>query len=209
MPRLFFYRIHSMSAIQLIIGLGNPGPRYHATRHNAGFWWLDEIAARHGVSFRKEARFHGEVAEINNNGHHYRLLKPQTFMNLSGQAVQSLCHFYKIASNAILVAHDELDLPCGVAKLKLGGGHAGHNGLKDICQRLGTNNYWRLRIGIEHPRNHHGQAVADYVLETPSRDQQIGIQLALENSYRVLPKILAGAFDKAQQELHAADLSMK
>ncbi len=189
-------------SIQLIVGLGNPGPQYQATRHNAGFWWLDLIAAQKGLSFRTDTRYKAQVAEFSLNGRSCRLLKPQAFMNLSGSAVQALAHFYKIPPEAILVAHDELDLPCGVAKLKKGGGHGGHNGLRDIHSKLATADYWRLRIGIDHPRHQHGQDVIDYVLGVPELTSKIAIDSALTRSYDVLPLLLAGDMGSAQLQLH-------
>lgn len=190
--------------IQLIVGLGNPGPRYQATRHNAGFWWLDMIAAKEGVIFRAESRFQAELAEIKVGVHVCRLLKPKTFINLSGASVQALAHYYKIPSEAILVAHDELDLPCGIAKLKWSGGHAGHNGLKDIHGKLATSNYWRLRLGIDHPRNQHHQDVADYVLGVPDLESKIAIDIALTHSLAIVPALMKGDLDKAQLQLHSA-----
>ena len=191
-----------MPPIQLIVGLGNPGPKYQNTRHNAGFWWLDALAAKEHATFRTESRFSGLLAEISLGGQVCRLLKPNTFMNLSGQAVKAVAHYYKIPPEAILVAHDELDLACGVAKLKWAGGHAGHNGLRDIHEKLAIPNYWRLRIGIDHPRNHHNQAVVDYVLGVPDLTSKIGIDVALTRSSEIVPLLLTGAFDKAQLQLH-------
>jgi PTH1 family peptidyl-tRNA hydrolase len=191
--------------IQLIVGLGNPGPKYQATRHNAGFWWLDALAAKEGAVFKPDPRCQGQVAEIKVAGKVCRLLKPQTFMNLSGTAVQALAHFYKIAPAAILVVHDELDLACGVAKIKWSGGHAGHNGLRDIQAKLATQDYWRLRIGIDHPRRQSLRLdVADYVLGVPPLDSKIAIDVAIARSYAIVPALLTGALDQAQQQLHCA-----
>lgn len=195
--------------IQLIVGLGNPGPRYQATRHNAGFWWLDALAAKAAVTFRSESRFQADLAEITQGGNTCRLLKPKTFMNLSGAAVQAVAHYYKIPPAAILVAHDELDLACGIAKLKWSGGHAGHNGLRDIHLKLATGDYWRLRIGIDHPRNHHQRDVADYVLGVPDLTSKIGIDNALTRSSEIVSALLNGAFDKAQLLLHSVIASKK
>jgi aminoacyl-tRNA hydrolase len=137
--------------IKLFVGLGNPGPEYAATRHNAGFWWIDELARRLNANLVLERAYKGRVARASVAGQSVWLLQPQTFMNLSGQSVAALARFFKIAPAEILVAHDELDLPAGEAKLKFGGGHAGHNGLRDIHAQLGTADYWRLRLGIGHP----------------------------------------------------------
>jgi len=137
--------------IKLIVGLGNPGSEYAKTRHNAGFWWIDELCANERVSLKAEKKFHGDAARLSMSGHDLWLLKPMTYMNASGRAVQALATFYKIVSQEILVVHDELDLPPGTVKMKHGGGHGGHNGLKDIVAHLGTPDFWRLRIGIGHP----------------------------------------------------------
>ena len=145
--------------IKLFVGLGNPGPEYADTRHNAGFWWIDQIARQLGATLAPERAFHGHAARASVQGQSVWLLKPQTFMNLSGKAVAALARFYKIAPQEILVAHDELDLPAGEAKLKQGGGHAGHNGLRDIHAQLGSSDYWRLRLGIGHP-GHKAQVTA-------------------------------------------------
>ena len=139
--------------IKLIVGLGNPGKKYAETRHNAGFWLVERVAAQHRASFRKEAKFHGLAAKLSGAGGDVWLLQPQTYMNESGTAVGALAQFYKISADEILVAHDELDLPPGGVKIKQGGGHAGHNGLRDIGANLGTPEFWRLRIGIGHPRD--------------------------------------------------------
>ena len=137
--------------IKLFVGLGNPGPEYEATRHNAGFWWIDALARELKVTLVPERSYHGLVARASVAGHSVWLLQPQTFMNLSGKSVAALARFFKIPPEEILVAHDELDIPPGQAKLKRGGSHAGHNGLRDIHAQLGTSDYWRLRIGIGHP----------------------------------------------------------
>ena len=139
--------------IKLFVGLGNPGPEYETTRHNAGFWWIDNVARALGVRLVPERGYHGLMARANVDGNTVWLLEPQTFMNLSGKSVAALARFYKIEPAEILVAHDEMDLPAGEAKLKQGGGHAGHNGLRDIHAQLGSPDYWRLRLGIGHPGN--------------------------------------------------------
>jgi len=154
-----------MSCIKLIVGLGNPGKQYENTRHNAGFWFVEEVARQYQLQFRPETKFLGEVARVQSNGHDVWLLKPMTFMNRSGQSIQSLANFYKISPDQILVVHDELDLSPGTAKLKSGGGHGGHNGLRDTIAALGTPAYLRLRLGIGHPG--HRDQVVDYVLHPP------------------------------------------
>ena len=161
--------------IRLIAGLGNPGPEYADTRHNAGFWFVDEAARLLKTSLQMERGHFGLVARANMAGQSIWLVEPQTYMNLSGKSVASLARFFKIAPEEVLVVHDELDLPPGEAKLKKGGGHAGHNGLRDIHAQLGSADYWRLRIGIGHPGNRN--EVANGVLKKPSQDDRIAIQL--------------------------------
>lgn len=189
-----------MSDIRLIVGLGNPGPEYETTRHNAGFWWVERLAAAHNVLFNVEKKFHGLAARLRLDGHEAWLLKPQTFMNRSGQAVGALAGFYRIAPEEILVVHDELDLPPGDARFKNGGGHGGHNGLKDIIAQLGTPDFWRLRIGIGHPGDKN--QVVDFVLHAARREEQEQIDAALERSLPLLPQILAGDFPAAMLKLH-------
>ncbi len=191
-----------MTSIRLIAGLGNPGKEYAATRHNAGFWFLDLIAQRYGVSLRMESRFQAQIAKIKGQTQELWLLAPQTFMNVSGQAVAGLAQYYKITPQEILVVHDELDLPPGTARLKKGGGHAGHNGLKDIIARMGAD-FWRLRIGIGHPGDK--QAVADFVLQRPNAAETALIHDALAQSEQVLDLILAGDMSAAMQKLHTSD----
>ena len=191
-----------MSEIKLIVGLGNPGREYEATRHNAGFWWVDEFARTHGANFRVDSKFHGLVARTALHGHEIHLLKPQTFMNVSGRAVGALAQFYKIAPQHILVVHDELDLPPGSAKLKLGGGHGGHNGLKDIIAHLGTRDFWRLRIGIGHPGER--ADVSNYVLNAPRREEQVLIDEAMRRAQDVAPLIVEGKLEAAMLKLHSA-----
>ena len=156
--------------IKLFVGLGNPGPEYEATRHNAGFWWVDALARELKVVLAPERSYHGLAARANVAGQGVWLLQPQTFMNLSGKSVAALARFFKIAPEEILVAHDELDLPPGQAKLKRGGSHAGHNGLRDIHAQLGTGDYWRLRLGIGHPGAR--AEVINWVLKKPAPDQR-------------------------------------
>lgn len=187
--------------IKLIAGLGNPGPEYEQTRHNAGFWWVDEAARALKVSLQMERSHFGLVARANVGGHGVWLLEPQTFMNLSGKSVGSLARFYKIAPEEVLVVHDELDLPVGEAKLKKGGGHAGHNGLRDIHAQLGAD-YWRLRIGIGHPGNKN--EVANWVLKKPSPDERIAIAQTLDRCLKALPHLIAGEMDKAMALIHTS-----
>ncbi|ADE12579.1 aminoacyl-tRNA hydrolase [Sideroxydans lithotrophicus] len=186
--------------IKLIVGLGNPGSEYEATRHNAGFWWLDELAREHNANFRTDNKFHGLVARTTMHGHEVHLLKPQTFMNVSGRAVVALALFYKILPNQILVVHDELDLPPGGAKLKLGGGHGGHNGLKDIIAHLGTKEFWRLRIGIGHPGER--AEVVNYVLKAPRKEEQVLIDEAMQRAQDVASLIIEGKMEAAMLKLH-------
>ncbi|MBS4096421.1 MAG: aminoacyl-tRNA hydrolase [Sulfuricella sp.] len=192
-----------MSAIRLIVGLGNPGREYEATRHNAGFWWVDQVAAEKRATLNPEKKFHGLAARLSLPGHELWLLEPQTFMNRSGQAVGALANFYKIAPPEILVVHDELDLPPGTARLKQGGGHGGHNGLKDIVAHLGSADFWRLRLGIGHPGERN--EVVNYVLNPPRREEHGGIVAAIDKSLAVLPQLLTGDFAAAMMKLHTQD----
>lgn len=189
-----------MAKIKLIVGLGNPGAEYAATRHNAGFWFVDELARMAGASLRMESKFHGLVAKSRLDGNELWLLQPQTFMNRSGLSVVSLAQFYRILPDEILVVHDELDIPAGQAKLKQGGGNGGHNGLKDIQSHLTTPAFWRLRIGIGHPGDRN--EVVNYVLKPPRREEQESIDDCMNRAYLLLPKILAGDMGTAMQQLH-------
>jgi len=189
-----------LAAIQLVAGLGNPGAKYEQTRHNAGFWFVDELARQQGADFHFEGRFKSELARCPINGHDCRLQKPMEYMNRSGQPVASLAGFYRIPENCILVVHDDLDLPPGTARLKKGGGHGGHNGLRDLIPHLDNNDFLRLRIGIGHPG--HRDDVVDYVLKQPSREDRSAIDAAIENAIRVLPQIIAGELGAAMKELH-------
>jgi len=185
--------------IDLIVGLGNPGPDYELTRHNAGFWFLDELARRAKLSFKFEAKFQGTVAKYPAPGRDCWLLKPHTFMNKSGQPIAGLAGFYKIPVENILVVHDDLDLPPGTVRLKQGGGHGGHNGLRDIITHLGDN-FLRLRIGIGHPGK--GNDVVSYVLQrAPAAEQQL-LDAAMVEAHAALPLILTGEIEKAMQQLH-------
>lgn len=191
-----------MSEIRLIVGLGNPGREYESTRHNAGFWWVDEFARKNQIAFKSENKFHALAARSMLHGHELHLLKPQTFMNVSGRSVGALAQFYKIEPAQILVVHDELDLPPGSAKLKLGGGHGGHNGLKDIIAHLGSRDFWRLRIGVGHPGDR--AEVVNYVLNAPRKEEQALIEDALQRAQEVAPLIVEGKLEAAMLKLHSA-----
>jgi PTH1 family peptidyl-tRNA hydrolase len=198
--KLFLPPRHFM--IKLFVGLGNPGPEYQYTRHNAGFWWLDALVHELKAKLVMDRAYHGLVAKTSVNGLPLWLLKPQTFMNLSGKSVAALSHFFKIEPSEILVAHDELDIAPGEAKLKLGGSHAGHNGLRDIHAQLGSDNYWRLRLGVGHPG---GKAeVINWVLNNPSLDDRIAIDQSIDRALRALPHFISGDMDKATMLVHTS-----
>jgi len=186
--------------LQLLVGLGNPGAKYSATRHNAGFWFVDEIARQMGGIFRSESKFQGEVCRVSINDQSVWLLKPNTFMNHSGQSVAALARFYKIPVEAILVAHDELDIPAGTARWKFAGGHGGHNGLRDIMAHL-SKDYWRLRLGVDHPGDR--SQVVNYVLSKPSYDELISISTAIDAAADSLDLILQGESQRAMNQLHS------
>lgn len=188
--------------IKLFVGLGNPGPEYEATRHNAGSWWLDAVARQLKVSMAMDKGYHGLVARTVVDGQTVWLLAPQTYMNLSGKSVSALARFFKVAPAEILVAHDELDVPPGEAKLKRGGGHGGHNGLRDIHAQMGTDDYWRLRIGIGHPGNK--AEVANWVLKKPSPDDRIAIEQTIDRCIKALPDLLRGEMNKATMQIHTS-----
>jgi PTH1 family peptidyl-tRNA hydrolase len=185
----------------LIAGLGNPGPQYEHTRHNVGFWWLDQLARDLSTTFSVENKYHGQLAQSQSSQDKLFLLKPLVFMNRSGQSVAALANFYKIPASHILVIHDDLDLPTGTAKLKRGGGHGGHNGLRDIISATGSNDFLRCRLGIDHPG--HSSLVSNYVLSKPSLADRQNIELAIDNSIRVLPDVLSGNLEKAMHWLHS------
>ena len=188
--------------IQLIVGLGNPGAEYDRTRHNAGYWFVDMLARRQNETFKTESRFHGQICRVTIADRDCRLLKPLTFMNRSGQAVARLAAYFKIDPEEILVAHDELDLPAGVVRLRQGGGgHAGHNGLRDIVAVMGSNQFHRLRIGIGRPVDR--QPGANYVLNRPSPEDGHAIIAALDRAADSLPEIAAGEFQRAMNRLHS------
>ena len=186
--------------IKLFVGLGNPGPDYAATRHNAGFWWIDELARELKVSLSMDKSYHSYVARTTVGGQTIWLLQPQTFMNLSGKAVASLSKFFKIAPEEILVVHDELDIAPGQMKVKFGGSHAGHNGLRDIHAQLGSADYWRLRIGVGHPGVK--SEVINWVLKKPSLDNRIAIDQAITRSLKAVPDMIIGDMDKATMLIH-------
>jgi PTH1 family peptidyl-tRNA hydrolase len=194
--------------MKLVAGLGNPGGKYEKTRHNAGFWWVDLVANMLRATFRRESRFQGAAAKASagtgDPGGDIWLLKPETFMNHSGQALAALAGYYKLAAKDILVAHDELDLPPGGVKLKFGGGLSGHNGLKSIAASLGTQDFWRLRIGIGHPRDQAAgeREVIDYVLHAPRLGEQQAIDAAMTRVLDVWPQIAAGDWESAMLKLH-------
>lgn len=193
--------------IKLIVGLGNPGPEYANTRHNAGAWFVQQIAEQYHGALVPDAKFFGYSTRIRIDGQEIHLLVPTTFMNRSGQSISAIAQYFKILPEAILVAHDELDLPPGTIRLKFDGGHGGHNGLRDILSALGTANFYRLRIGIGHPG--HKDAVTDYVLHQPSKQDNELIDTAIDDGLQVLPLIVAGQFEKAMQQLHSTNLSSR
>ena len=200
------------SAIKLVVGLGNPGREYERTRHNAGFWWVDALARDLGATFKKESKFHSEVAKAGN----VWLLKPMTFMNRSGQAVGALCKFYQIQPDEILVAHDEMDLPAGGLKMKVGGA-AGSNGVKDIVSHVGTRDFWRLRIGVGHPRDMAAklggdmsrEEVVDYVLHRPDKNDERAIEDAIQRANEAWPMIKEGDMEGAMLKLHTKEKPAK
>jgi len=193
-----------VAAVRLVAGLGNPGREYAFTRHNAGFWFLDALASKLGAAFRSESKFQGQLGKAEGD---LRLLKPMTFMNLSGRSVSAAARFFAVSPAEILVVHDELDLPPGEAKMKFGGGVAGHNGLKDIAAQLGTKDFWRLRLGIGHPRDSSipQQDVADYVLAPPTVADGKAIAAALDRALDAWPAIEAGDFERAMLLLHTKE----
>lgn len=190
-------------AIRLIVGLGNPGPEYELTRHNAGFWLADHFADDLHAGFNLDKPFFAWVAKARHDGKAVIIAKPTTFMNKSGQSVGAIARFFKFEPEEILVCHDELDLLPGAVKLKFGGGHAGHNGLKDIQAALGSPNFWRLRVGIGHPRSLGlAQPVIKFVLQAPRKDDMPAIEELINRSRIVLPQLLDGEFERATERLH-------
>lgn len=192
-----------MPKIKLIVGLGNPSQQYAPTRHNAGFWFVERIAKDFNIPLTMDKKFHGLVGRGQIHGVDVRLLLPQTFMNKSGQSVVPLLNFYQIANDELLIAHDELDLDIGRMRLKIGGGHGGHNGLRDIVPHIGAT-FYRLRLGIGHPG--HKSLVSGYVLGKPTSDEQIALQAMLDEALQALPDLVNGNIDKAQQTINSFKL---
>lgn len=188
-----------VTPIQLIVGLGNPGDKYTATRHNAGFWFLDQVARRYQANFKSESKFKAEVAAFEQSGQRVWLLKPTTFMNLSGEALGPFAKYYHIEPENTLVVHDELDLPPGTSRYKLGGGHGGHNGLRDIFKHF-AKDFWRLRVGVGHPG--HKDQVLSFVMRPPSSKEQTLIDDSLDCALDTLPDVLSGDLEAAMRILH-------
>jgi PTH1 family peptidyl-tRNA hydrolase len=186
--------------LRIIVGLGNPGPEHQVTRHNAGFWFVDLLARRHGAEFRDYRKYSGEAARVNISGQDLVLLKPTTYMNRSGLAVRQLCDFYKVAADEVLVAHDELDLPVGTVRLKNGGGHGGHNGLRDTIAHIGET-FWRLRLGVGHPGNK--TEVIDYVLTRAPRAEEDLIFDAVNMAADCMPLLIEQGAERAMTKLHS------
>ncbi len=189
-----------MPGVALVAGLGNPGPRYEKTRHNAGFWFLDGLAETCGAVLREESRFHGAFGQCCLDGRNLRLLRPSTFMNRSGRSVAAVVRYLDLPVEALLVAHDDLDLPPGIVRLKRGGGHGGHNGLRDIIAHLGTKDFLRLRIGIGHPG--HRDAVVDHVLTRPRPEEREAIENGIRRALEVMPLVVEGRLEAAMNLLH-------
>ena len=188
--------------IKLFVGLGNPGPEYEATRHNAGFWWIDALSRELKAPLGLDKSYHGQVARTTVGGQTVWLLKPLTFMNLSGKSVVALARFFKIAPEEVLVAHDELDIVPGQVKLKFGGSHAGHNGLRDIHAQLGTADYWRLRVGVGHPGVK--AEVINWVLKKPSQEDRMAMEDCIGRCLKALPELLQGQMEKAMMQIHTS-----
>jgi PTH1 family peptidyl-tRNA hydrolase len=189
--------------LKLVVGLGNPGPEYARTRHNAGFWFVEELARRHGGTFRSDSRHHGELAKVRVDNNELWLLKPMSFMNRSGGPVQSVANFYKVPVDSILVAYDDLDFPPGIIRLKQGGGAAGHNGIRDIAPQVGDQ-FWRLRIGIGHPGDR--SAVLNYVLGRPSAEDSRLIYEAISAGLDTVPALISVGGQKAMHQLHTRNV---
>ena len=188
--------------IKLFVGLGNPGPDYEATRHNAGFWWVDALARELKAPMSLDKNYYGQTARTTVNGHTVWLLKPLTFMNLSGKSVAALARFFKITPDEVLVIHDELDIMPGQVKLKFGGSHAGHNGLRDIHAQLGTADYWRLRLGVGHPGVK--AEVINWVLKKPMLEHRQAIDECIDRSMKAVPELLKGEMEKATMLIHTS-----
>lgn len=191
------------SELRLVVGLGNPGPRYSETRHNAGFWFVDRLAAAHGVRFHNQARLHSQVADLRPADIECRLLKPATYMNDSGRAVRAFLDYYGLEPGRILVVYDEIDLGPGTARFKRDGGDGGHNGLSDVIACLGTPDFLRLRIGVGHPGRK--DAVVSYVLSRPTPEELSGIEDAMERALATMPLVFSGTIQKAMTELHSSN----
>lgn len=192
----------SPGAYPLILALGNPGPKYERTRHNAGFWWAQRAVARFGGQFKDETRFHGAVARLQVDGYDTRIACPATLMNRSGRCGVAVARYFDIPVERILVVHDDIDLEPGQVKLKRGGGHGGHNGLRDLVAQLGSSDFARLRLGVGHPGRR--DDVIPYVLGRPTADEEKAILAGLDDAVDVLPWILAGEWERACQRLHTA-----
>jgi PTH1 family peptidyl-tRNA hydrolase len=190
------------ASLKLIVGLGNPGPEYTETRHNAGFWFVDRLAASHHANFTSDRKFHGDVARIKVDGTDCILLKPTTFMNNSGRAVQAVAAYFNILLEEMLIAHDEIDLETGTVRLKQGGGHGGHNGLRDIIAQTGQNGFLRLRIGVGHPG--HSSKVHGHVLQRPTSEQKNILEDGIADALAIMPVVFKGELNKAMSKLHTA-----
>ncbi|MDA1331998.1 MAG: aminoacyl-tRNA hydrolase [Proteobacteria bacterium] len=191
--------------MKLLVGLGNPGGKYEATRHNVGFWWCNELAIQLAIVFEPQSKFFGDVSRININEGDAWVLKPHTFMNESGRAVQSMCSFYGIEASDILVIHDDLDLEPGVIKLKQSGGHGGHNGVRDIGRYIGLD-FWRLRIGVGYPGDK--RLVSDYVLHAPKQSEAVLIDEAIQRSLKMKQEIMAGLMSQVMLVLHSSNAKL-
>jgi PTH1 family peptidyl-tRNA hydrolase len=188
--------------IQLIVGLGNPGSEYASTRHNVGAWFIDAFCRQHRLTLRSETKFNAKFTSFSILGHDVKIMIPNTYMNHSGQAVSAVAKYYQIPVENIIIVHDELDLPVETIRFKTGGGHGGHNGLRDIIHHIHSREFHRLRIGIDHPG--HKDGVVDYVLQKPSKADEQKIQIAIENGLRVMNDIIVGNFQAAMQKLHTS-----
>ena len=189
--------------LQIIAGLGNPGPDYAKTRHNVGVWLIDTLLSQYNLTLRFEKKIFGFITELEINNHKIKLFKPNTYMNLSGTAINAVLNYYKIPSTGLLVAHDDLDLDVGTIKLKYDGGHGGHNGLKNIIQAIGTNTFYRCRIGIGHPGNKN--EVTNYVTKRPNKTDNLKITESIENLCGFISELTTGGFDKVMKEIHSGN----
>lgn len=193
----------NQTGIALVAGLGNPGKQYTETRHNVGFWLIERLQREYHINFTFEKKFKAETGQFNYNDELVRVIVPNTFMNLSGQSVASMTSFYRISAPNLLVIHDELDLPAGTARIKIGGGHGGHNGLRDISSRLGSTDFIRIRLGIGHPGSE--RDVSNYVLKRPARIEKDKIEEAIEKTILVFPELLSGNYESAMNSLHSSN----